>query len=393
MSKFLIVGAGISGCSAAVQLAEDGHQVMLLDRASGAGGKITEYACKATSTCSLCGVCVAAARIRQALNRKEITFLPSAFLREVNNDGKTVSVQVEQGSPRIDYQKCLRCDLCVRSCPQGSVRKVVCGELVGYSIDTRSCPADGSCRECAAACPAGAIAIEKQAAVSSLQADAVLVSSGHQPFRAAKDLRFGYGRFPAVLTAVEAEALLRGSKALNPEVKSIAFIQCVGSRDPRRNRNYCSGVCCGYALRLARMIRHYNPHVDVSIYYIDLQNFDKTFTLLKKELIGAGIHFRRCIPGRIEQASGGALTLHFESEAGEPGQAQHDMIILSVGLGPEESAPELAGLFGLERNREGFFSSSLPNVYVSGTCERPAPISECMTRAAATASRMVRCHG
>jgi heterodisulfide reductase subunit A-like polyferredoxin len=393
MSRFLIVGAGISGCSAAVQLAEDGHQVLLLDRASGAGGKITEYGCKATSACSLCGVCMAAARIRQALDRKEITFLPSAFLREVNNDGRTIFVQVEQDSPRIDYRRCLRCDRCVSACAQGCVRKVVCGELVEYRIDRRGCPADGSCRECAAACPAGAITIGEKPDVHNLQADAVLVSSGHQPFRAAEDLRFGYGLFPAVLTAVEAEALLRGSKSLDPEVKSIAFIQCVGSRDPRRKRNYCSGVCCGYALRLARMIRYFNPEVDVSVYYIDLQNFDKTFTLLKKELIDAGIHFRRCIPGRIEQKCGGALTLHFESEAGEPDQAQHDRVILSVGLGPEENAPELAGLFGLEQNREGFFSSRLPNVYVSGTCERPASISECMTRAAVTAARMVRRHG
>ena len=218
----------------------------------------------------------------------------------------------------------------------------------------------------------------------------MLIASGHDAYDATEKIRLGYGRVRNVMTGLEVEEMLSRRMSLGDSLGSIAFIQCVGSRDPQGGRNYCSGVCCAYALRLARVLKHRDPQVEITVYYIDLQNFDKAFACLRQELDASGIRFVRGIPFSIEESSDGRLKLLTANTDGGDCVVEHDMVVLSVGLGPTAGSERLANLFGLERDEFGFYSSAAGSVFVSGTCEEPRSIPECTASARATAQEMER---
>ena len=220
-----------------------------------------------------------------------------------------------------------------------------------------------------------------------IAADAVLIATGHEPYDAAQKARYGYDRIEHVITGAEAEEILAVQTHLGNPEESIAFIQCVGSRDPQINRNYCSGVCCAYALRLARLIKHRSQKTDVTVYYIDIQNFDKTFAALREELTAGDIRFVRGIPFKVEQSSNGKQKLSNQKTSGENSVVLHDRVVLSVGLGPAPGSGRIADIFNLERNEFGFFTGH-DAVFVSGTCEQPQSIPESMASARAAALDM-----
>jgi heterodisulfide reductase subunit A len=390
MSRFLILGGGISGCTAGAELAGLGHQVTILEQSARFGGKLLDYCCKATDSCSRCGVCVAASQVARAARQKGVRIVPGAELKAVRR-GAGFSAQAVRRNPSIDPGRCVDCGACPSACPEGAISRQQKAELVQYVVDYARCRLHQgkSCDRCLKACSAGAIELEPSAhSELQLKADALLLATGHQPFDAARKIRLGYGRFPGVLTGAEAEELLSRQESLG--ASSVAFVQCVGSRDPKEGNNYCSAVCCAYAMRLARVLRHREPDTEVAIYYIDLQNFDKAFGPLRAELQASGVRFLRGVPFRVEQASSGRLVLYFESPDGQQSVAEHDRVILSVGIRPEPSTAGLAGLLGLPLNAHGFVASANPaaGIWACGTCLEPQSIPDCMASARAVAMDM-----
>ncbi len=390
MSRFLILGGGISGCTAGAELAGLGHQVTILEQSARFGGKLLDYCCKATDSCSRCGVCVAAAQVARAARQKGVRMMPGAAVKSVRL-GTGFAVQAARANPSIDPARCADCGACLQACPAGAITRLQKAELVQYVPDYTRCRLhqDKACQRCQEACPTGAIELEPAAhSELALKADGLLLATGHQPFEAARKIRLGYGRFPGVLTGAEAEELLSRQESLG--ASSVAFVQCVGSRDPKEGNNYCSAVCCAYALRLARVLRHREPGTEVAVYYIDLQNFDKAFGPLRAELQASGVRFLRGVPFRVEQASSGRLTLHFESPDGQQSTAEHDRVILSVGIRPEPSTAVMAGLLGLPLNTHGFVASAHPaaKVWACGTCLEPQGIPDCMATSRAVAMDM-----
>ena len=390
MSKYLIIGAGISGCTAAEELAKQGNDVELIELHSTVGGAVLGYACKATDECSRCGVCVAHTRLHDSLKVRRIKTFTGASVSSVSNNGEHIEAVIFQKHPSISYHECIFCDACVSVCPEHSITKIQRGELVQYSIDYTTCLLHQGkpCTICADACPTHAIFSQTETTERTCSADAVLIATGHEPYDASKKVRFGYDRIKNVMTGIEAEDILSRQTYLGSPSDNIAFIQCVGSRDPQIGRNYCSSVCCAYALRLAHIIKHRNINTSITIYYIDIQNFDKTFTLFRKSVEESGVRFVRGIPFSVEQSSTGRLKLHIENIDGEDTIVEHDIVVLSVGMGPGVDSERLASLFDLKRDEFGFLSSSLPNVFVSGTCKEPLSISDSMAFARATAIEM-----
>jgi heterodisulfide reductase subunit A len=280
----------------------------------------------------------------------------------------------------------------MQRCPQKCITKYNRGGIVQYIIDYDACllHSGRECGECVAACAASAITANGKTTTGGFVADAVVVATGHEPFDASHKPRFGYGRLDTVLTGYEAEQILSRQTYLVKPAESIAFIQCVGSRDPKIGRNWCSSVCCAYALRMARMLMHRNKEADVTVYYIDIQNFDKAFTVYRNNLIESGVKFVRAIPFSIEKSQNGRLMMKIEDASGNRSFAEHDVAVLSVGLGPAADSEFVAKMFGLAQDCFGFFGSEGQNLFVTGTCREPQSIMDSIASAKATALEMVQ---
>jgi heterodisulfide reductase subunit A len=408
MNTYVVVGAGITGCTAALELARQGNNVSVLESTGRLGGKILSYACKATDSCSRCGVCVAHARVSEALLHPNIEFLAGSSIDSVSFNEGQVIVAGHASNPAIAFSQCIDCGACVEKCPAHCITRYGRGGLIEYNVDYSTCllHRGKKCSVCAAACPVEAIRLDGAASAIHITADGVLLATGHDTFNPVVKPRLGYGRVPGVITGFEAEEILSErlsldnggdgvtatrSAAEEPAVPadpgsskhSVAFIQCVGSRDPRLGRNFCSAVCCAYALRMARVLMARAPGGDVTVYYIDIQNFDKVFTPLRAELEGKGVRFVRGIPSSVTRNSRGRLSLLIEDPRGGDSTAEHDTVVLSVGLGPTAESAKLAALFGLERDEFGFLSSARPNVLAAGTCREPQGIVDSMADARA----------
>jgi len=389
MGKILIVGSGISGCTTAFELAQQGNTVEIIESSNSIGGKVLSYGCKATDECSRCGVCVAHTEINNAFHHHNVNINVGATINSVVNNGK-IAANITINNPSIDYNKCISCDSCIHACPTNCITKYKRGELVQYIINYDHCllQKGQQCTVCSDVCPTHAILSTKKESELTITADTALIATGHKIYDAEKKVRFGYGRIKNVITGLEAEEILKRQTYLGEPSNNIAFVQCVGSRDPQIGRNYCSSICCAYALRLAKMIKYYHKEAQITIYYIDIQNFDKVFTSWHRELVKSGVNFVRGIPFNIEQTNNGKLKLHIENMDNSVIVAEHDIAVLSVGLGPADDSKRMKDLFNLETDEFGFFSSKTKNVFVSGTCAKPQSIPESMALARAIAHEM-----
>jgi heterodisulfide reductase subunit A len=190
------------------------------------------------------------------------------------------------------------------------------------------------------------------------------------------------------MTGLEAEAALSLDRNFGKPDERIAIVQCVGSRDPSIGRNFCSGVCCAYAVRIARMVKFSNPEAQVTVYYIDLQNFDRQFTELLAETRDLSVEFIQGLPFMIDEESDGSLALTIEASNGDHEKAYYDRAILSVGIDSREGSQEVAKTVGLSFDKNGFLSSNQANVFTCGTCARPMSIPESIEAARETAHQM-----
>ena len=391
MKHTLVVGAGVTGCSAAIELARRGSSVTVLERSSRIGGKVLSYCCKATDSCSRCGVCIAHETVAAAIRNPKIRFLTNASIESVDSvdgSGAKVAVKAAVSGPRIDLRACIDCGRCLAACPEKSISRYSRAGLVQYAVDLSTCriAAGKECDLCAKACPVDAIDATKPSSAVRVAADGVLVATGHENFDPGVKPRLGYHRLPGVMTGFEAEQALAGRLDLGGQ--SVAFIQCVGSRDPGLCRNFCSAVCCAYALRMARVLKSRNPLAEVTVYYIDIQHFDKVQSAFRADVERSGVKLVRGIPSSVSP-SGGRLALAIDDPATGATTALHDTVVLSAGMQSADGAREVAARFGLGRDAFGFFTAPTGTIRAAGTCVEPQDLFAAMASGRAAALDLV----
>jgi heterodisulfide reductase subunit A2 len=389
--QVLVIGGGIAGASAALELAAQGASVHLVERDDFMGGHAAQLTCKATDACLKCNSCLAEPRLTQVLSQPGITLHRRSTVSGLARANGGFEVVLNKRPAYVDAARCTGCGLCLEVCPaleDGAIgQPLLSAELPRLAIDPQTCLyfKDRQSTMCRDVCPEEAIDFSLEPQEIKLRVEAVVLATGFTPYDPSPVQRLGYGRFPDVVTAMELEAMLRGrGRLLRPsdgqEPKKVAFIQCVGSREVAGN-NYCSRVCCGYALRLGRLL---NSRFDtqVSVFYMDLQSFghamDDFLAAAESEL-----RLVRAMPYDVYGGKDGQVLLDYQAQAGlSPVSEPFDLVALSVGLAPNPDNPALAALSGLGLDGYGFLDGDAgEGVFLAGAAARPMDVAETVAHA------------
>jgi heterodisulfide reductase subunit A len=352
--RVLVVGGGIAGATVADRLARAGVEVRLVEKKADLGGRVREMGCKATDTCLRCNVCVADRTLRTI--------------------GRTPGVSVHTSTEMV---------------------RLGPGRNARFS---------------AVLVPAGAGAGHARA--MSVDADAVVLATGHSPYEPAENSSLGYGRMQNVITGADAERQLavrnRVTRPSDGGVPArVAFIQCVGSRTEEvfrrpEDTNYCSTVCCAYALRIAQRIKHQAPDTAVTVFYMDIQNFGKGFDAFYGQCKDK-LRLVRSRPYEISPDDNGSVRVKYAAEGAGAEKSVceegFDLVILSVGIRPAADGIRLAEQLGVAVDGSGFLGlkggSCMPDlqregIYAVGTCESPKDIAGTMAQAEAVSAELLR---
>ena len=403
----LVIGGGIAGLTAAWELAGLNLDVELIERSSFLGGHAIQFCCKAADECQKCGACSVEKRLLEVIQEPRIKVCLNSELQGVNRNSR-FSYTLSRRSLHIDPEKCTNCGLCFEKCPApGAILRGYSKNNVPlYAIRERKCLyfQDKSCRLCQDLCPEKAIDLDEAPRHISDEADAIVVASGFQAFDPVARPRYGYGINKNLITALELERMLRKRGDVvrpsdNKVPKKIAFIQCVGSRDHKLKHGFCSQVCCGYAMRMAEAVRHRHPEIEVTIFYMDIQNCGKDFSKFY-ERCKDGLRFVRFMPGDIFQGERDELVLCYGDEKdGRALRETFDLVVLSVGIMPGSSNNGLADMLQLDLDEHGFFSfadvldstsTSQPGIFLAGTAQGPKDIADSMAQAGRAARRVAQ---
>lgn len=411
----LIIGAGIAGASAANNLNRFGVDVHLVEKEPVIGGHAADMGCKAADVCLRCNVCVAADMFASVLRSPKIRIRTRCRLVELKPglNGFRYRAVLDQAPNFIRRELCIGCGECVAVCPAKCLRlahPAFDGAIPSMEVEACLRTSGKPCVKCAKACPVHAIDLKEKRSCPEVDADVVIVATGHEPFDPSVIASYGYGALPDVITGVDAERQLaqtgritRPSDGQPP--KRVAFIQCVGSRTEEIHRqpedtDYCSAVCCAYALRLARKIQHAVRDTAVSVFYMDIQNFGKGFQQFYHACADK-MNFIRSRPYGIKAGPDGAVRIKYAPETGGgeggPGVTEQDfdLVVLGVGIRPCKDSRALADLLGIAVDARGFFglktASAMPDlqkegILVIGTVEAPRDIAGCMAQAEAVSS-------
>jgi|Deesub1362A_J573_1020465.scaffolds.fasta_scaffold00120_59 heterodisulfide reductase subunit A len=416
----LVVGGGVGGIQSALDLAEAGFKVYLVEKQPAIGGRMAQL--DKTFPTGDCAMCTLAPRLVECSRHPNIQLLTCAELQEVQGEPGDFRARVRIRGRYVDTEKCTGCGDCVAVCPMETAdefnvglgrRKAIYRPYAqsvphGYVVDIDNCP---ECVKCEEACAAGAINFLMWDKEITLRVGAIILSTGYELFDPGILSEYGYGIYPNVLTSIQFERMLSasgpsGGTLTRPsdgaEPRKIAFIQCVGSRDVARGQEYCSAVCCMHATKQGMIAKERIPGLEVTVFLIDLRAFGRDFErYYERARREYGIRYLRCSVGAVKELQQNKnLLLRYPNGNGGFHEEDFDLVVLSPGLCQPEGVEVLARAAGIELNEYGFCRSSelypglttRSGIFAAGVLCAPKDIPETVVEAssaAANASRLL----
>jgi heterodisulfide reductase subunit A2 len=427
----LVVGGGIAGMRSALDLADAGLRVYLVEQTPCLGGRVAQLGfmfpqhdcvlCRGTPDhgygCTRPSISPAYLEHNQHPN---IHILTNTHVVDVEGQAGDFTISLRQEPRYVDPERCINCDACAVACPVELPDEQQLGmtrRKAAYKVAARAVPdayvidrgpyCDG-CTACTDACPTGAIDLDDQPRLFSLEVGAIILALGLSVYDPSPLDEFGYGRYANVIDAMHFERLasrsgptegvvLRPSDGQQP--RSIAWLQCIGSRD--QNNHFCSSICCMYATKEAMLAKQrLGSETSCSIFMMEERAFNKEYsTYFDRARNTHGVHYIRCRVSAIrEDPVTGNLILRYADPGGKPREEQFEMVVLSVGLQPPDSARHFTRLLDLRLNEHGFcetykfspLQTTHSGVYVAGAFSSPKEISETIIDASGAAAEVMR---
>ena len=422
----LVVGGCIAGIQAALELADAGYQVHLVEREPSIGGHMAQF--DKTFPTLDCAACILTPKMSDVGNHPNINLLSYSEVEEVSGYVGNFRARVRKKARYVNEADCTGCGICIDKCPKKVVDEVFEAGL-GYRkaiyrpfpqavpkfpvIDRESCIyfERGTCKACEKFCPTNAIDFEQQDTALDLEVGNIILATGYDLFDSRKIPQYGYGRLANVYTSLEFERLCNASGPTEGKIvlrdgvtqpKSVAIIHCVGSRDKRHN-THCSAICCMGALKFGHLVME-KTGAEVYSFYIDMRPLHKGYEEFYDRLLEEGMHFIR---GRVAEVTDaarqpgevGKLIVQAEDTLlGMQRRVPVDMVILMAALQPRADAKDVGLQFGISCSMAGWFTERHPKldpvatmtdgVFIAGTCQGPKDIPDTVSQGAAAAARV-----
>jgi heterodisulfide reductase subunit A2 len=423
----MVVGAGIAGIQAALEVADSGFPVYLVEREPSIGGHMAQF--DKTFPTLDCSACILTPKMVSVGNHPNITLLSWSEVERVDGFVGNFTVTVKKKARYINEELCTGCGICIEKCPRKVIDDVFEAGL-GYRkavyrpfpqavpkypvLDRENCTyfERGKCKACQLFCPTDAIDFEQEDEMVQINVGNIILSTGYDLFDARRIPQYGYGRLANVFTSLEFERLCNAAGPTNGEVllrdgvttpKSVGIIHCVGSRD-RNYNSYCSVICCMSSLKFAHLVKE-RTGADVYNFYIDMRTAFKDYDEFYQRVLEEGVQFIR---GRVAEVTDaarlpgeeGKLIIQAEDTLiGKQRRIPVDMVILSAGLEPRFDAKEVAKTFGISCSANGWFIEKHPKldpiatmtegVYIAGAVQGPKDIPASVSQGAAAAARVL----
>lgn len=423
----LVVGGGIAGIQAALEIANGGFHVYLVEREPSIGGHMAQF--DKTFPTLDCSACILTPRMVEAGTHPNITLLTWSEVMNVSGYVGNFTVAIKKKARYVNEELCTGCGICVEKCPQKVIddvyeagigyRKVVYQSFAQAVpkfpvLDAPNCTyfKNGKCKACEKFCPTNAIDFAQQDEILTVDVGNIILATGYDLFDARRVTNYGYGRLPNVFTSMEFERMSNASGPTGGEItlrdgktkpKTVGVIHCVGSRDKNFN-NYCSSICCMQSLKFAHLVKE-RTGADVYEFYIDMRTPMKSYDEFYQRVLDEGTLFVR---GKVAEVTNAAYAPHEKGKLiiqvedtliGKQRRIPVDMVVLSIGMEPRHDAKTTGQLFGISCSSDGWYLERHPKldpvttmtegILIAGCASGPKDIPASVSQGAAAAARVM----
>jgi len=420
--RVLVIGGGIAGITASLDLADGGYEVILLEREPALGGHMVQLSRTFPDLDpAISGILSKALEVEK---HPQINLHCYSELEDVKGYVGNFELVIREKATYVDWKKCTGCGLCIQNCSVEYVSQFERGLGIRKAIDllypfsVPNQPAinrshcqffvDESCRRCEQICPEKAIDFKQEDERISEKVGAVVVATGYELYPKEQLGEYGYGEIPDVIDGLTFERMLSPNgptkgKIIRPSdrkvPKEMVFIQCVASRDPDRYMPYCSRICCMYTAKQATIYKEQIPEGQPYIFYMDIRSDCKGYEeFLQKSIEEKGLLYLRGRVSRVFQDDGKVRVLGVDTLTGRMVEVAADMVVLATAIVPSNGVKDLAGKLRATVDRHGFLTeahiklypveSSTKGIYLAGCGQSPKDISDTVSQASATASKI-----
>ncbi len=426
--RALVIGGGIAGIQTALDIAEAGFEVDIVEKQPTIGGKMTQI--DKTFPTLDCAACILTPKMVDCAQNDKITIYSYSEVAEVKGFVGNFTVKIKRKARYVDETKCTGCGICTEKCPMKKVPNefnlgmnnrtaiyIPFAQAVPKvaTIDAEHCNMlkNGKCGVCSKVCGAGAIDYTQKDTFVEQQYGAIVVATGYNPIKLDAYDEFAYAQSKDVITSLEFErltnaagptsgTLLRPSDGKHPH--TIVFVQCVGSRESnscKGGKEYCSKICCMYTAKHAMLTREKYPDTDVYVFYIDVRTPGKNFDEFYRRAVEQyGVHYIKGMVGKVVPRADGTLDVQASDLlSNEQLHISADLVVLAAAIEPDKTARPLATMLTASMDTNDFFTEAHPKlrpvesptagVFLSGACQGPKDIPETVSQASAAAAKVI----